>query len=108
MIKSLISGFVGAILGGGIIAVWLYFFSPQSYVLDIKGIIDSEREKVLKQVEEKNVSQEEAGKKINAFFDDFNNVLEHYRKQGRLILVKDAVLSGGKNITDEFKRKLIR
>src|ERR1700752_3172154 len=102
MLKSLLSGFIGAVFGGGIIAVWLYLFSPQPYVLDMKGIIDSEREKIVKQVQEKNISQEEAGKEINAFFDDFNNVLEEYRKQGKLIMVKDAVVSGGKDISNEF------
>ena len=108
MVKTLLSGFLGAVLGSGIIAVWLYLFSPQPYVLDIKGIVDSEREKIVKQVQEKNISQEEAGKEINAFFDDFNSVLEQYRKEGKLIMVKDAVVSGGRNITDEFKRKLDR
>jgi hypothetical protein len=106
MLKSILSGFLGAVIGGAVIAGWLYFFSPQLYVLDVKGIIDSEREKIVKEMQDKTISQEEAGNEINAFFDDFNSVLKEYRKKGKLIMVKDAVLSGGKDISDEFKGKL--
>ena len=106
MLKSILSGFLGSIIGGAIIAGWLYFFSPELYVLDIKGIIDSEREKIVKERQDETISHEEAEKEINAFFDDFNSVLKEYRKKGKLIMVKDAVLSGGKDISDEFKAKL--
>ena len=106
MLRSLLSGFLGAAIGGGVIAGWLHFFSPELYVLDIKGIIDSEREKIAKEMQDQTISQEEAGKEINAFFDAFNSVLKEYREKGRLIMVKDAVLSGGKDISDEFKAKL--
>ena len=106
MLKSILSGFIGALIGGAVVAGWLYFFPPQLYVLDIKRIIDSEREKIVKEMQDETISQEEAGNEINAFFDDFNNVLKEYREKGKLIMVKDAVLSGGKDISDEFKAKL--
>ncbi|HWP91766.1 MAG TPA: TrbI F-type domain-containing protein [Thermodesulfobacteriota bacterium] len=106
MLKSILSGFLGAVIGGAVVAGWLYFFSPELYILDIKGIIDSEREKIVKEMQDETISQEEAGKEINAFFDEFNSVLKEYRKKGQLIMVKDAVLSGGKDISDEFKGKL--
>ena len=106
MLKSILSGFIGALIGGAVIAGWLHFFSPELYVLDIKGIIDTERERIVKEMQAETISQEEAGKEINAFFDDFNSVLKEYREKGRLIIVKDAVLSGGKDISDEFKGKL--
>ena len=106
MLKSLLSGFLGAVIGAMVVTGWLYFFSPQLYVLDIKGIIDSERERIAKEMQDETISQEEAGKEINAFFDDFNSVLKEYRRERKLIMVKDAVLSGGKDISDEFKGKL--
>ena len=106
MLRSLLSGFLGSVIGGAVIAGWLYFFSPEFYVLDIKGIIESERERIVKEMQNETISQEEAGKEINAFFDEFNSVLKEYREKGKLIMVKDAVLSGGKDISDEFKGKL--
>jgi hypothetical protein len=106
VIKSLFSGFLGAIIGGLVVSGWLYFFQPKPYVLDIKSIIDSEKEVILKQVEEKKLSQETAGRRINEFFDSVNEVLDEYRQSGKFILVKDAVLSGGRDITDEFREKL--
>jgi len=106
MIKSFLSGFLGAIIGSLVVAGWFYFFQPKPYVLDIKSIIDSEKEMILKQVEEKKLSQESAGQRINEFFDSVNEVLSEYRRSGKFILVKDAVLSGGRDITDEFREKL--
>jgi hypothetical protein len=106
MLRAFISGFLGALLGGLVVAGWFYFFQPKPYVLDIKSIIDSEKEMILKQVEEKKLSQESAGQRINEFFDSVNEVLSEYRRSGKFILVKDAVLSGGRDITDEFREKL--
>lgn len=106
MLRNFISGFLGAVIGGLVVLGWLYFFQPKPYVLDIKSIIDSEKELILKQVEEKKLSQETAEKMLNEFFDNVNKALDEYRKGGEFILVKDAVLSGGRDITDEFREKL--
>jgi hypothetical protein len=108
MVKHLISGFLGALSGSAVLAGWLYFYSPEPYVVDVSAIINRERDKILGQVEDQKISQEEAGKELSGFLDELGLVLREYRRDGKLIVVKDAVLSGGEDITDEFARELGR
>lgn len=100
----LLSQMLFGVLGAIIVQIILVHSNPQIVTVDIAGIVKSFENEILQQ----KLSQYEMTEKVSHFSQAMNSVVSEYGNDSHKVLVlKDAVISGGKDETDSIK-KMIR
>ncbi len=74
--------------------------------IDLETVIAEEKKRIFSRVLRGEISREEAEKEIDRFFSRFGDALGDYEKRGFVVLDGDAVLGGGRDVTEEVVRRI--
>ena len=106
-LKIFLSALLGALFGSGLMAaVFYFFFTPEPYVLDLKAIINDEKAGIVQLVETNQLDSKKAADRIENFAKKLDSAISLLKQNKKVILIKDAVISGGEDITDDFREAL--
>jgi len=99
LLLQMLSGILGAI----IVQIALVHSNPQIVTVDITSIVKSFENELLQQ----KLSQTDMTEKVTRFSNAMNSTITEFGNDNHKILViKDAVISGGKDETDSIKQMI--
>lgn len=77
-------------------------------VLDVAKIIETKKKEFVEKYRDREPNskmKEEMDREISSFVDRLNKVIEE-ESQGKVVLVKDSVISNARDITDEVSKRI--
>lgn len=98
-------------IASGVVSGWYFGYSGKKeiVVLDVEKIIEAKKDDFIKKFKDRNPDpglKEEMEKEISSFMEKLNRIVEEESK-GRIVLVKDSVVSSAVDITDEVSRRIV-
>ena len=89
-------------IGAVLFATYSHFSKPQFIAFDIKGTTDS----FLQQLQQSNLDDAEKSKRVKRFEQSLQSIIDDYKQENVIVLVKPAVISNVPDKTNEIKRRI--
>jgi len=78
-------------------------------VLDVAKIVDGKKKEFIEKYRDRGIdpgAKDEMGREISMFTDRLNRIIKEEESRGRIILVRDSVISEIRDITNEVEDKI--